>query len=68
MFQQNETGEKNSIKNNKPRALTPIRELDGFLLGSGQKAHIEDSSLNIHVGKEDPKCFNTGAEARTPCI
>lgn len=68
MFQQSETGEKNSIKNNKPKALTPIRELGGFLLGSGQKARTEESSLNIHVGKEDPKCFNTGAEARTPCI
>lgn len=68
MFQQNERGEKKSIKNNKPEALTPIRELCVFLLGSGQKAHTEDSSLNIHVGKEEPKCFNTGAEAETPCI
>lgn len=68
MFQQNEREEKKSIKNNKPKALTPIRELGGFLLGSGQKAQTEDSSLNIHVGKEEPKCFHTGAEARMSCI
>lgn len=51
MFQWNEAREKkfNLIKNNDPKAIILItEELSDFLLGSGQVACTEDSSLNIH--------------------